>query len=105
MATLRLLRSTYGSRGNAQAAAQRLIERRLAACVHVSPLWATYRWEGKVAQGDEWLLEARCLGVDVDAVWADLLDGHPFDTPLVEVVGESTVPARYAAWAKRVTKR
>lgn len=100
-----LLRSTYGSRDDARAAAARLIERRVAACVHVHPIWSTYRWQGDVEAEEEWMLEARTPSDDRDACWDALLDGHPYDEPLVEVLGESLVSASYAAWAERCTRR
>ncbi len=99
--TMVLLRSTYGSEADAKAAAGHLIDKRVAACVHVQAIWSTYRWKGKVEQDSEWLLEARTPVEQRDACWAALLDKHPYDNPLVEVSGESTVPARYAEWAKR----
>jgi len=102
---LRVLRSTYGTRKDADAAGSRLIERRLAACVRVWPMESTYRWKGKLESGKEWLLEAHARPEDVDAVWDALLEGHPYDTPCVEVLAPVAVPARYRAWADRVTKR
>lgn len=79
-----------------------LVEKRLAACVHVQALWSTYRWQGKLEAGTEWLLEAKLLPDGVDAAWAMLLDRHPYSNPCVEVVPPVVVPARYGAWAKRV---
>ncbi len=96
-----LLRTTVGDEDAAKALASRLIERRVAACVHVQPIWSTYRWQGKIEEDNEWLLEARTLPDQRDACWGAMLDGHPYDTPLVEVLPPSVVPARYAQWAAR----
>ncbi len=96
-----LLRSTYGSEDDAADAARRLVERRVACCVHVSPLRSVYRWKGRVEDEQEWLLEARTPVHRRDDAWNALLDGHPYDNPLVEVVAETVVPARYAQWAQR----
>ncbi len=100
-----VLRSTYGSEADAQAAARRLIERRVAACAHVASTWTTYRWDGKVVEDTEWMLEARTPPDAVDGCWGALLDGHPYANPLVEVVATTQVPARYAQWAVRATSR
>lgn len=99
-----LLRSTYASEADAQAAAAMLIQKRLAACAHVQALWSTYRWKGKIESGTEWQLEAKVVEADRDVVWEMLLDRHPYTTPCVEVATVQ-VPARYGAWAKRVTSR
>ncbi len=100
-----VLRSTFGSESEAKAAARRLIEKRVAACAHVQATWSTYRWEGKVVEEPEWVVEARTPPADADACWGALLDGHPYSNPLVEVVATTQVPARYAQWAARCTVR
>ncbi len=100
-----VLRSTFGSEADAKAAAKRLIDKRVAACAHVQPIWSAFRWEGAVQEGAEWAVEARTPPADADACWGALLDGHPYSNPLVEVVATTQVPARYAEWARRCTTR
>jgi periplasmic divalent cation tolerance protein len=47
--------TTTGSRDEALALARGLVERQLAACVHVAgPISSTYRWQGNVETSDEW---------------------------------------------------
>lgn len=99
-----LLRSTYGSEADAQAAATRLVERGFAACVHIAPIASTYRWQGKLVQEQEWALEARTTTARQDACWEAILDRHPYDNPLVEVLGTTQVPVRYAKWAAQATR-
>ncbi len=96
-----LMRSTFPDEAAAKAAARRLIEKRVAACIHVQPIWSTYRWKGAIEEDQEWLVEARTTADKRDACWGALLDGHPYDTPMVEILGDSVVPARYAQWAER----
>lgn len=95
-----LVRTTMPDEAGARTLARRLIESRLAACVHVTPIRSTYRWKGKVEEEAEWLVEARCLPEQVEGLWEALLAGHPYETPLVEVVDPVRVTARYAAWAR-----
>ncbi len=96
-----LLRTTVGSPGEARAMAKRLVGD--ACCVHVQRIESFYTWDGQLEEAEEWLVEARTPLEHQDAVWDAMLEGHPYDTPLVEVVAKTLVPARYAAWAKRVT--
>ena len=100
-----LLRTTYATEEDARSHATRLVDARLVACARVQPLWSAYRWKGQVASGEEWQVEVHARPQDRDAAWAAMLDGHPYETPCVEVVGESMVPAPYMRWAERVTKR
>ncbi len=104
MARLARLRSTYEKKRDAEAAAQKVIEARVAACTRIWRVASLYRWKGKIMEAEEWVLEAHAQVDGVDACWEALLDGHPYETPCVEVLGEVDVPARYKAWADRVTK-
>jgi periplasmic divalent cation tolerance protein len=99
-----LVRTTLEKEEQARSLARRLITERVACCVHVQNLSSIYEWEGHVEEADEWLVEARAPIAHRDAVWDAMLDGHPYQVPLVEVVAETTVPARYARWAKEVTR-
>ncbi len=99
-----LLQSTYASEADAELAARRLLDRRVACCVHLSPVRSLYRWKGQLENDQEWRLEARTPRRDQNRCWEALLDGHPYETPLVEIVAETQVPARYARWAHRCTE-
>lgn len=94
-----LVRSTYGLEDDAAEAARRLVDERLACCVHVSPIRSLYRWQGRVEDGREWVLEARTTPDRRGPLVAALEAGHPYDTPLVEVLGASLVTKGYADWA------
>ena len=95
-----LVRTTLPDAEAADRMARGLVERGLAACVHASPLRSTYRWGGKLEQEDEVLLEARTTPEHADAVWEHLLKNHPYELPLVEILGGVKTTARYAAWAR-----
>lgn len=96
------MRSTYAARRDADAAGQDLLDRRLAACVHVTTVEARFPWEGSVEEADEWLLEARVPAAHVEAAMAHVETAHPYDVPLVEAVSVR-VSAAYGAWMASVT--
>jgi periplasmic divalent cation tolerance protein len=96
-----LVRTTVGTRPQAEALARRLVEDRLAACVHVSEVASTYRWDGRVRQETEYLVEARTLpGRPTGATAKAILRGHPYEEPLVEVMSPTAVNARYGDWMR-----
>lgn len=96
-----LVRTTVATRADAERLARRLVEQRVAACVHVSEVASVYRWEGTVRQETEFVVEARTTpGRRGDAERA-MLDGHPYEVPLVETAGRSSfVTPRYMAWMR-----
>ena len=94
-----LVRTTVGTRADAERLARRLVEGRLAACVHIVETSSVYRWDGVVRQETEFLVEARTTLRRRGAVEDAMLQGHPYETPLVESLHGSAVrPAAYAAW-------
>lgn len=82
----------------ADALARRLVEDRLAACVQVTAVTSTYRWEGEVTTGDERLLLIKTRADQVAAVQAFLAEHHSYDTPeVIEVPITSGLP-EYLGW-------
>jgi periplasmic divalent cation tolerance protein len=74
--------TTTGTRDSADRIARELVERRLAACVHVAgPINSTFRWEGKIEITDEWLCVAKSERVQIPAIERLLAELHPYEVP------------------------
>lgn len=83
-----LLRTTVGSEAAAQSMALRLVAPHLAACVHVHAVRSHYVWDGARRDEAEWVVEARVpLGRRVKRVRLAMLEGHPYELPVVESFG------------------
>lgn len=95
-----LVRTTVGTRDAADTLARLLVNAGLAACVHVQEVRSVYRWEGKVEETDEWLVEARSLESHVVAVRDAMLVDHAYKVPLIEVVTVTGIPKPYLEWAR-----
>lgn len=95
-----LVRTTVETRMQAEALARRLVDARLAACVHVQEVASVYRWQGRVQQETEFLVEARTTPGRRGDVERAMLDGHPYEVPLVESIRPTALSAAYAAWMK-----
>lgn len=94
---------TYADAETAQAAAGRLVEARLAACVHVEgPIQSTYRWEGQVQRESEWRLTAKTRTELAERVVETLAASHPYALPGFVIHTSHTNPA-FAAWIKAET--
>lgn len=84
--------------GEAVALARQLVEGRLAACVQVTSVASTYRWEGEVTTADERLLLIKTRADRVVDVQAFLAEHHSYDTPeMIEVPITSGLPD-YLGW-------
>lgn len=91
--------TTAGSRAEADQIAAHLVERRLAACVQVSgPITSTYRWQGKVEMGDEWLCVAKTSEALFAAVESAIRALHSYQTPEIIATPIVAASADYLAW-------
>jgi periplasmic divalent cation tolerance protein len=95
-----LVRTTMGTRDAADNLARQLVNGGLAACVHVQEVRSVYRWQGKVEEQTEWLVEARALESRVIAVREAMLADHPYQLPLVEVLTATGISKEYLDWAR-----
>ena len=76
--------TTTDSVDEARSIATALVERKLAACVHVSSIQSFYTWQGSVQNDDEF----RVLVKTTDARYADveaaILELHSYDLPAID---------------------
>lgn len=91
--------TTTNSEQLAQAIAQDLVERRLAACVQVgSRVTSTYRWRGQIETSTEWTCTIKTVRRLYAAVESRLRELHDYEVPeilMLPVIGGS---AAYLAW-------
>ncbi len=86
--------------------ARDLVDKRLAACVNVIPgMRSTYRWEGAITQGEEWVLIAKTRAGHMAALTACVRDRHPDQTPCVVAIPLSADHGAhdFLAWAAEET--
>lgn len=94
------VRTTFGSRDDAEACAGRVVAARLAACGQVDgPVRSTYHWRGAIESAEEWRCTIKTTSARSAACIAAIVAGHPYENPEVLVVPVKTTPA-YAAWVR-----
>lgn len=93
-----IVMTTTDNPAEAAELARCLVEDRLAACVQVTAVTSTYRWEGSVTSADERLLLIKTRADRVAAVQTFLAEHHSYDTPeVIEVPIASGLPD-YLGW-------
>lgn len=94
------IRTTFPSRGAAEACAARLVHERLAACVQVDgPLHSTYAWNGAIESAQEWRCTCKTTSAGEVACLRGIAALHDYETPELLVTPVSASPA-YAAWVR-----
>jgi len=96
--------TTTASKEDAERIAAALVERRLAACVHVvGPITSVYRWQGKTETSSEWLCVAKTQQALYPAVEAAIRELHRYEVP--EIVATPIVAGSesYLNWVRSET--
>ena len=91
--------TTTETKADAQAIADALVERRLAACVQViGPITSTYRWQGEIETAEEWLGVIKSRQDLYDVLEAAIREVHPYDVPEILAVPVVAGSKDYLAW-------
>ena len=94
--------TTTATQDDAQAIADALLARRLAACVQVGgPITSTYRWQGKVETATEWQCVAKTRLELYPVVEAAIRDLHPYETPEILALPVLAGYEKYLAWVQQ----
>ena len=96
---LRLVLTTEADQIKADALAEQLITRRLAACITSMPVQSCYRWQGKIERAQEVQLLIKTSSDRLEELLSALEALHSYDTAeILQMAAQAG--AAYAAWAR-----
>ncbi len=99
-----IVSTTVDDEAVARRIAETLVEERLAACVQLLPgVLSTYRWQDRVEQTLEWLLQCKTTAARVPQLIARLKTLHPYETPEILAVTVTAGDEDYLAWVTENT--
>jgi periplasmic divalent cation tolerance protein len=94
------------NRDEAQRIAEKLIENHLAACVQVvGPIVSTYRWQGKIEHGDEWLCLVKTTFDRYAEVESTIRSLHSYEVPEIIATPIVAGSADYLNWLRQEVKQ
>lgn len=94
------IRTTFGSRADAEACAARLVDGRYAACVQVEgPVSSTYRWQSAVERAEEFRCTCKTTADRAEACLEAVRAAHPYKTPEL-ILADVRASSDYAAWVR-----
>ena len=96
----RVVLVTCGSITEARRIANRVVRKRLAACVNVvlGPIQSIYRWKGKVQSATEVLMVMKTTAKCLAELEREVLRLHSYDVPEFIVLPISAGSGKYLAW-------
>jgi len=99
-----LVVTTLDNSSQATILARTLVEKRLAACVHMLPTGhSVYRWEDRVETSEEMTLLIKTHSTGYHTLERYLLQHHPYTTPEIIAVPITQGCASYLAWIRQCT--
>ena len=94
-----IIQTSCPDSASAEQIAQILVEEGLAACVsRIRGVISTYRWQGAIQVDGEELLLIKTMMHCKDAVFARVLELHPYELPELIVVEAAAVHGPYRDW-------
>ena len=93
--------TTVATRADADRLAAAAVARNLAVCVQIDgPIISHYRWHGQDERSEEFRLAFKVLPARLAALEAQVLSGHPYETPEWVVLRAERVGEKYLSWAE-----
>ena len=98
-----IIMTTTDSKENADTITQRLLEKKLAACVQSTTVQSAYHWEGKVMQSEEIRLEMKTRSSLFERIQTEIEHLHNYDVPEIIMVPLSGANLDYLQWIEEET--
>jgi len=89
---------TCANASEARAIGRALVEARLAACVHLRPHTAIYRWAGAIEEAEEITLLVKTTTANTQAIEAAVLARHSYALPAILTVPVSGGYGPFLEW-------
>ncbi len=91
--------ATFPDLATAEKIGGELVTKKRAACVNILPgMRSIYQWKGAVEMADEVVMIIKTRASVADAVMAEVVERHPYETPALLVLDVSGGHAGYMAW-------
>lgn len=96
--------TTWPDMAGAEAFAQALVERQLAACVNILPeMHSIYQWQGKLEQGVEHQLLIKTTAACYNDVETMIVGHHPYTLPEILCIPVTAGFPSYLSWIEEAT--
>ncbi len=91
-------------RGKGEEIAQKLLEKRLAACINIAPVKSLYWWKGSIEKDEEELLVVKTSMRRLEELVEYVKKVHPYEVPEVIALPVVACLGSYCSWAREETK-
>lgn len=99
-----LIYSTFPNKKRAKKVAEKLIDKKMAACVNIFPIEAVYSWQGKTEKGKEIAVVIKTKKERFRQIERFISDNHPDNTPCILEIPVARVAKKYLSWLNKSVK-
>lgn len=94
-----IVMTTFSTLREAEDLAEKVVDRRFAACVQIlPPMTSVYVWEGKIQKESEHLLLIKTLEEKYDELAAFITSSHSYDVPEIVAITAERISEKYLNW-------
>jgi len=90
--------STFPSKQSVTSIANKLVKKRLVACVNITTISSIYTWKGKIENQNEYLALFKTTKKNQSVLKKELNKLHPYDMPEIAEINVESVNQPYMKW-------
>ena len=90
--------STFPSKQSVTRIANKLVKKKLAACVNITKISSVYTWKGKVENQNEYLAFFKTTKKNQSTLKKELKKFHPYDVPEIAEINVESINQPYMKW-------
>ena len=98
-----VIMTTTDSKENADLMTQRLLEKKLVACVQSTTIQSAYHWQGEIIHSEEIRLEMKTKRSLFEKVQSEIKHLHAYDLPEIIMVPMTGANPLYLQWIEEET--
>ena len=90
--------STFPSKQSVTGIANKLVKKKLTACVNMTKISSVYTWKGKVENQNEYLALFKTTKKNQSTLKKELKKLHPYDVPEIAEINVESINQPYMKW-------
>nr|AIF12852.1 periplasmic divalent cation tolerance protein (cutA) [uncultured marine thaumarchaeote KM3_57_F01]AIF12891.1 periplasmic divalent cation tolerance protein (cutA) [uncultured marine thaumarchaeote KM3_57_F02] len=90
--------STFPSKQSVTSIANKLVKKKLAACVNITKISSVYAWKGKIENQAEYLALFKTSKNNKSKLKKELQKLHPYDIPEIAEINVDSINQPYLKW-------
>ena len=90
--------STFPSKQSVTSIANKLVKKRLTACVNITTISSIYTWKGKIENQNEYLALFKTTKKNQSVLKKELKKLHPYNVPEIAEINVESINQPYMKW-------